>query len=178
MYQKDWKLSPTLVMWCATCLSEPALQSERRDLSPDWESLWLFVFWLVLSLSLSRGLWHQHKLATLVTCNMFRNCHPVKGNYILSHNPSNLFFKTCSKEKGYRWAQFQGKWVTEYIFVEHRGFPICLYAWIKLQCTDSITSDIITQLDMLKTVQNTREMSKRTGSPTLKRVYWGNKIFF
>lgn len=48
------------------------------------------------------------------------------------------------------------------IFVEHRGTPT------HLRCTRNTTLDVVTQLDMLRSTQNTREMGKSAGSRFLK----------
>ncbi len=67
--------------------------------------------------------------------------------------------------------QFQEKWETEY-FLSSTGAPLHVsYAQRKLRCIRNTTSDVITQLDMLRSIQNTREMSERSGSPILKNVY-------
>ena len=53
--------------------------------------------------------------------------------FFLNPAPVMSFSKPAVKRKvGDEHRQFQGKWETEYFFVEHRGIPMCLI------CTDKV----------------------------------------
>ncbi len=68
-----------------------------------------------------------------------------------------------------------GRWN---IFLSSTGAPLRVsYAQRKFRCIRNTTTDVITQLDMLRCILNNREMRERPGSPILKNVYWGNKIY-
>lgn len=72
-----------------------------------------------------------------------------------STSSSHVSLKTCRKEKGLRRAQAISGKVGDRIFFCRGGTPKCLIYIEKVAVNKE--SDIITQVDMLRSIQNTRE---------------------
>lgn len=82
-------------------------------------------------------------------------------------NVGGQYIPSTSEEQ----RQYQETWKTAYFFVKHRGSPTCLICTEKVTMHMNATSDVITQQDMLISMQNTRERRERNRVPILKYVF-------
>ncbi len=90
----------------------------------------------------------------------------------ICHHPvpvASLSNRAVKRKVGDEHRQFQENWEMEFFLSSTGALLRVSYAQINLQCIRNTTSDVITQLNMLRSIQNTREMREITGSPILKK---------